>query len=507
MSIPFFSPIYPSNDPTVRENCSFLRFTTHFFDWGEPDSYRYIPYKITRYTDDISGFEIIPGKKGSIDKGALAIKFALICTLVIPIFILLGLVIYRTFNSFQLSPNRLSKEKLPEELFNKIIAQTGVFALPLAATNKENRERVQNDPWYQKSGNILNESIKTANAIETGKTKYDAKQFIKGIVHPSVNMFGGFLYRQIKDMDISDALNTIKSSQWGTRSFDRLAALSRLALESAKRNLKDAEAILFFAKDPSGFNIYNRLKRTIEKHKSGEKTDHLEYKLLCIARIIALNDIPKALEIADHLQNDGIRDDILLCAIEVAANSNTDRALDIANRIKNELKKEQAFFPIIKALAKSDPEKALTIINSPTRIDKVPLLNSFFTTLAECDPEKAEKMAKALDDLEKGNARVAIVKVLRISSMERALKIANRIRNIHLQGQALKYIVEILALTDLERALALIETIQSQPHLHAAKIAVAKAVAATDKDRALIVANSIEDSKYKSKALASIAFK
>lgn len=493
MSIPFFSPIYPSNDSRVQDRCSFLRFTTHFFDFGQK------PYKITRLTDDKSGLELNPGWNRVYSFKDCRFQVLLIATIVIPILMLIGLLIYRAFNSFQLGPNRLSREKLPEELYQTILQKTGIYAPQLAATSKENNERAQKDPWFQRGGTLLKESIRAADTIEDGYVKDNTKQFIEKVINPPTPKYRGGLVRNVGVLDIQNELKYIKSHLWCTDWKDQLRMLSYLAKDIAESDLLHEGVLNDFVEEISGISIHTHIDRLLDQNKLGSDW-RIENELTDLAHIVALTDVQKALEIADAIWHEGDQGRIRLVAVKVLAKTDPEKAYEIAKTLESSFEKTEALKFIVAAFARSDPERGLEI-----RIEKHlnECLEPFFTELAKVDIEKALQLANTFEDILKYKALIGIINFIKLSNIDRALAIAGGDGDDALVHHVLPH----LAISDLERALAQANSIENILSKSRCLAGIAETLAHADPARAHEIANSIEDARWKARALASLAFK
>lgn len=478
MSIPFFSPIYSSSDPTVQENCSFLRSATQFFDFGQKS------YKITMQKGDQTGFELIE-EDSQAPLWQTALRIAALFTLIIPLLMLIGLAIYRAANTFEIGPDRF--KTLPDELYHEILTRSGFASIRFASTNKENQERVQNDPWYQRGCNAAKESIAAADAIENTTDKDKAKKLIRDSAASDLEKnplkYGETLYRAIATKPIERALEIVKTMRWR----DQLDALAYLA--KGITDLPTSKTLMDYALDPTGFNLEHHLNESKSYiNKTNRNLDDNDVlKMMAFASIVAFSDVASALKMLDFAQAAKDKDLMRLSIVEVIAKFDPEKAYGITALMKDGDERIKAETFVAMGFAATDPEKALksciNLILGNQLSGRIPALKSVFAAIAKSNPEKALRMADALQDhigeflpMEKDQAFAAIAKVIQETDIEKALELVeNILRSVKGKSEVLASIVKTLAPTDPARALSL--------------------------------ARSIADPMYKSESLASIAFK
>lgn len=462
MSIPFFSPIIPYRDPSVCENCSFLRFTTHFFDFGQKS------YKITVCKEN--GFELMEEEREAPPLWQTAARIAALFTLIIPLLMLMGLAVYRALNSFESGPNRLNS--LPKELYDDILKKSGFGSINLAATSHENKRRIQSDPWYERGCDALKGSIASA------KTLYPERIQAEKVIREALEKTIKYGVERYKGLDIFAALEIVKSEGWR----DQLSALAYLA-----KNIKDkkeAEMLIRFAEDPLGFNAHHHLQENllrINTYRSATEPEISLYhddasSLISFAAIIALSDVSKALEIIDAVRFKEEKEKVRINIIEVIAKFDPERAFEIANTLQEHYLKQEVFKFVAAGFALSDFPRALAIANTyPSK--KLAAYKLIFSALARVEPERALEMANNLDRIyfETQQILACIVKAFTEYDSENALTLAKTITSVKIRGKA--------------------------------ECAIAISLARSDPLKAALIANSIENGYYKSKALASIAFK
>lgn len=505
MSIPFFSPIYPSADPNVYENCSFLRFTTHFFNL---EIHNTTPYKITNYTE--TGLELIKGRKmdPTLNMGKYILKVILIATVVIPIFMLLGILIYRAVNSFQLGPDRLSLERLPDELYQKILRETGDAAVQLAATNKGHRDRIQKNSMYQQALETLNAAREAADYIQEGEAKLKAQKDIARVTSAWGPFYPYFFYEQLKGLDAKDALAVIKSNKWIMTREDELFALTRLAKNIIDQDEFDVSTLDCFEEVCSEFNLNYHIERLFEELKSTKYLDLNEKDLASLAKMLVLTNIHKAIEKEDILSLDYLKDDILTFAAKLIK-SDLEKALEIANTI-GAYNRRKVLKSILAGRTLTELERVLKYALSlePSLDDEqykqFILFEAIFKALAKVNLEKAVELANSIPVEKRDHVLYDIVEIIKDQDIEKALEIANGI--VKWKSESLSSIAEVLAVSNPDRALEISDTMSyDQKWDTRSKIAIS--LAGTNRNRALLIANTIEDAPIKAKTLASIAFK
>ena len=94
MNISLLSPIYPNTH--LKENLSFLRFSTHFFDFGQT------AYRVKNIR--ANGIEVKEHLRERPSWIGTLLRVVAIMTIIIPLIMLLGLAIYTLVNNFYLAP-------------------------------------------------------------------------------------------------------------------------------------------------------------------------------------------------------------------------------------------------------------------------------------------------------------------------------------------------------------------------------------------------------------------
>lgn len=161
MSISFFSPIYPDFNPHPLEKCHFLQKTTHFFDFGQKG------YTIQRY-DNNARIEIIELNTAPPTWIGIALRIIACLTLIIPMLMLIGALIYRGINNFQLGETSNKLDKLPDEILIEIFGWSGPYCLKAGSTCKKYSEIVEKTDSLKKYRIILRtleESYIDANTL------------------------------------------------------------------------------------------------------------------------------------------------------------------------------------------------------------------------------------------------------------------------------------------------------------------------------------------------------
>lgn len=93
MSISFFSPIHAGTNYNPKESCAFLRGSIHLFNFGQK------AYRIQSFDDrSIKAFEVQGEEPSWI---GITLRVMAIATVIIPLIMLMGALIYRSLNSFQ----------------------------------------------------------------------------------------------------------------------------------------------------------------------------------------------------------------------------------------------------------------------------------------------------------------------------------------------------------------------------------------------------------------------
>lgn len=133
--VSFFSPIYAKSD---HEKCSMFRMTSHFFDFGQR-SFTILD------KDPHCVIERIASKPSWV---GIAVRIIAILTIVIPLFCVIGNLIYRLANQFRLAENDLGQ--IPPEILKLIFTKAGPTGLALGSTNKEYFNLFKNDEYINK---------------------------------------------------------------------------------------------------------------------------------------------------------------------------------------------------------------------------------------------------------------------------------------------------------------------------------------------------------------------
>lgn len=121
MTISLFSPIH-SNCQHPQENCSFLRLSNSIFNWGQK------AYEIKLYTGG-SSLELIEIKGSRPSFMDVILRIVSYMTIIIPLIMLIGTLIYRALNNFVISSK---KDIFEEKDINKhIVCQLTVKEISL----------------------------------------------------------------------------------------------------------------------------------------------------------------------------------------------------------------------------------------------------------------------------------------------------------------------------------------------------------------------------------------
>lgn len=147
MQISFFSPIF-SDKPHPLEKFSFLRTTTHFFDFGQKG------YTI-RYYDHNGKLELLEKEGENATWISILLRVAALATVIIPLVMLIGAWIYRLANEFHASHSTNQLNDLPPEILGKIFKMTGPSILQVCSTSKANQHIIEAKLPLQKNGEIV----------------------------------------------------------------------------------------------------------------------------------------------------------------------------------------------------------------------------------------------------------------------------------------------------------------------------------------------------------------
>lgn len=131
MKISLFSPIYASPSQVAPEKYAFLKCTTQFFNLGQTS------YEI-KCRNPNGSISVIENEHKPSWVGIM-LRVAAFFTIIIPVIMFIGLLIYARVNKFQIDQNLF--DQLPPEIYNKILAEN-FYNFDLAATSKGMRERI-----------------------------------------------------------------------------------------------------------------------------------------------------------------------------------------------------------------------------------------------------------------------------------------------------------------------------------------------------------------------------
>lgn len=546
MHIPYFSPIHPN--PLIKENCSALRFTTRVFDLGQKS------YKIECYNpqENITGVIESARKPSWLE---IAVRIIAIFTVIIPLLMLIGLLIYRNANNFDISPNRLNQ--LPEEVYQNILSKTGYASLQLAATSKENNILAKKSDWYKTGCSVFKKIIDNGRDKKT--QKFIAKTIANSNITLAIDMLKKVGYTLSKNVyatilssvDFSDK-NTVIELQRAYSTFNederskalicfaRVYALSNLSgaldmIETFRSELKFVASFLIaddIVKSKPAQERAAALKSILNRISSDDPPS-----VLLKIYLVAWLDLAKAIRMTKTCVSE-MKISALSIMVKAAAISDPQKALEIANKAlkhvyRADLSKDYFIKPIAKSIASFNPEraqeiaannndtlasiakviaasdlgKALAIVNTIQDIQhKTRALKSIINGIGLGDLEEA--MTKTLAILNGNNLSIALAafsKVIARSNFKKALEIANAILEPGFKAQALASVVKAIRFTDPEKALQEANAIQSDEYK--AKALAAVALYIEDVKRALEIASSIEKKNYRSRAFASIAFR
>lgn len=478
MSIPFFSPIYPPTSACTNEKLSFLRSTTTFFDFGQKS------YQVETIQGDLLP-NLVP-----IDTKptwmSIALRIVAIMTLIIPLFVLMGIALYRLANSFQVL-NRFSV--LPEDI-QKLICKKAMLDGPsLASTNKQINAFMQNDLDLIKNriiALIIEQSFEEANA------QYDD---LRGYAFCEIAEF-------VLPLDKKKGLAVLDSALAKARSINAYQ-LGEIARILAPYDLKNAEKIV--------------------KEEMRDGDDNNSLVLARIATAIAKQDYEKALKIINTIEMDGsvkvgVRSQIYeaLAVIAIAmAKDDMGRAMQIVDSV--DAHKDAKFIGLLgiaEILILSNYEggmelanQAATIANSLNngRDQAILKLISFFSThnreeraielalsmdddfsaeaLAKLDLDKALLRAEAIQDKSKQSLVLCeISKKISTTHPEKAFELVQqalylaRSLDYITQGSALSAAAGAMAIFDREKAIAIAESIFKKEDRISAFTGILKAI-------------------------------
>lgn len=248
------------------------------------------------------------------------------------------------------------------------------------------------------------------------------------------------------------------------------------------------------------------LKNPEEMYRLFEQIPQSEFKdkaFECIANAFAqANNIKRALEIADCIENE-VSKDSAFCAISKAqASTDIDKALDIAKRIENYCRKGDIIKYIVIEQASTDIDKAVRIA------EQIEFAGYQYQAFAEIATIQAlTNIDKALDIAERiqcPKVKNTTFSLLAITSndLEKALEIADRISDSE-QMLCLSQIAKKWALIDRAKVLEIPNRFQISNNLIIQHIAMAQVTISTE--RANETLNSIQDNSEKEFAIAAVA--
>lgn len=520
MSISFFSPIYVANDSHPLEKCGFLRGTTQFFDFGQ------------------RAYTILPNQNGIIELSGIdgdqpswigiALRVAALLTVIIPLIMCLGVLIYRSLNQFQvcnkqIEAKQINIDQLPKEILEIILKESGPACLQFGNTCKAHLKIIEDDISFKRhrvtplleEASLLAKTLwdvhdKSSILLEVAKVfaLHDpaiALDMVAKVLEENQNvneyLLAEVLFSLIsKDPKMIDATIEVANTLNNNIKFQTLAcvakALAASNLEGAKKIANHAieEASILESNHIRGSNqwfdipdslvkIFSEIaafypekvmeeadKVITETRGKENRAENRAYNFNTIAKIVAPLNLQKAKDLANGLE--GIdKSSILLGIAEALAESNPKGALELIKTIENHNQnmwlKTQSLSTILKSLAKVDLQKAL---------DEAALI------LIE-------------DPYSYSTAIRCIVEVVAPSDLKRALEIAGTDQMAH--QMALSCIVTAITSSNPQKALEVADNLDYKIH-HLAFIA--KAFASLDpvkaeevSDRAIAEANTLED--------------
>lgn len=206
MNISLFSPIYPGPTHNPQEKLGCLRFTTEFFNFGQT-GYRVV----TLVNDPALYLEATNSQKPS--WLSVVVRVIAILTIIIPLLMLVGALIYRAANKFELK-DRFS-ELTPDIL--KLINNYAVLdSKSISQVNKKINHIFNENVDLNKNKLIaiaVENSLKTAELIarrEGKKYYYELAQPLQDLDKvPAIAVFNRieallFTYRRIKPINVDN---------------------------------------------------------------------------------------------------------------------------------------------------------------------------------------------------------------------------------------------------------------------------------------------------------------
>lgn len=472
MRIPLLARIHPNSE--FKERCSFLRCTTHFFDTQEKqDTYVIKSRKAKGY--EVSIYKLgnnFASRKRSRLWGAF--KGTLYVTIVIPIIVYVGLLIYRALNRFHLGPSPLNQAQMPNELLHIVARYSGKAALQLASTSKVNRERIQQDPWFKRGSDLLKRSREVANSQDQ-ENKDLTYKWVRANLSPSLKKEWIEIHpdhhrvRLIAESNLEEALEIVRAMESSSHQAQALARIAKDIADSKENDGERHQALDQFNHAIASFQLSAKVRNVLEEAFYVEKCD--------FAYLIALSNVDEALRIKDRLDTTWERSKVQRAVIDaLIAKGSFEKAFEIAHTMEATYSKSEAFVLIFKYISARAMERAVELIRNDTRFNIIYVWSSAIAGIAASD-------------------------------LDKALEIVSGETDAPLIAEALKIIARTIRYSDIERALLIANTIQDQWSKDCALSHVAEALVIRDPTRALLVIDMIEDKRIKAEALVKCAFR
>lgn len=425
MVISAFSPIF-CDTPQSEEKWAFLRPTTHFFSFGQKE------YTITHIDRKNNSAKVVERESTQHTTGDILLRVILICTLIIPLVMAIGALIYHYANNFKIiekitipapakekslekSVNRetvseslittseetlenlafkdsleellssferkIHLETLPDDVKKIIFDKTGPSCLQLACTSKKNREIIEKDSSL-KSYRLLMHALEKAlkESLIENVDEWRVVSFVK-----SLALFNPEKALQVAQ-DISDHNRFVE------------AHISLYAMRISTNQEEDLFGLYPFTPSASGYvEIAEAFYCAHKKRPSSELLD-IAVKTAC-----ALEDTK---EKAETLAS-------IACQM---ARFNPEKSLETARLAYKEginIKKSVDFLTdSAKAMAYLDPENAKQIVEEALKLRfGWGSLDSILETMTVLDPVRAIEIAGLVQsgqfDIAKGHSDIA----------------------------------------------------------------------------------------------------
>lgn len=449
----FFDPIY-TGAAHPQENWAFLRGTTQFFDFGQRT------YTILQCQDSKVELREIYEKPSWI---SIALRVAALCTLIIPLIMCVGVLIYRALNIFKVVVLQNPLDQLPKEILTAIYQQTGQDCLQLRATSKANLELIESESTLKSYRIIptLEKCCNLAEKIVDQSNKFDALAILAKTIPYLSPKEARDLAMKMQAVACTPSFSEYKSETLTLIAMGLSAKDPKAALKLMDESAKEASRLL-----------------------ESKKWRDLSTIILNLGKL----NPGKALEVSEQMireANTLNKEYVLKYVAKALAASFPLKAVEIASTLKYDYDKSQALVDISKIFIGLGGEKAREAT------------------------EEALKVASAMaDDRDPGDNKAralrALVEVLALFAPHKAWEVANTIRHPDLKSSALTCVAMAFATLEPKRALAIVKTIKDTYYRFQILKAVAKTLSLLDPEKAIKVAKKVNEDN-RSRAFAAIA--